>query len=162
MEDYKIMRKVQMVDLRTQYEKIKKEVNASIQEVIDNSAFINGPQVKAFSNELAEYNKSKYAITCGNGTDALQISMMALGFKPGGEVIVPAFTYIATVEVIALLGLKPVFIDVTPDTFQMDVNQLRDKITNKTVGIVPVHLFGQCSNMDKILEIASEYDLKVI
>lgn len=151
-----------MVDLQTQYEKIKEEVNAGIQEVIDNAAFINGPQVKTFAKELASYNKSKYAITCGNGTDALQISMMAFDFQPGDEVIVPAFTYVATVEVIALLKLKPVFIDVTADTFQMDVNQLRGKITPKTVAIVPVHLFGQCSNMDRIMEIANEYGLKVI
>ncbi|QDH81249.1 DegT/DnrJ/EryC1/StrS family aminotransferase [Echinicola soli] len=156
------MAKIQMVDLKTQYEKIKGEVNAGIQEVIDNSAFINGPQVKAFASELADYNKVKYTITCGNGTDALQIAMMTFDFQPGDEVIVPAFTYIATVEVIALLKLKPVFIDVTNDTFQMDIDQLNAKISHKTVAIIPVHLFGQCSNMDTILEVAREYNLKVI
>lgn len=130
--------------------------------MIDSTAFINGPQVRLFGSELAEYTGSKHVVTCGNGTDALQIAMMALGFKPGGEVIVPAFTYVATVEVIVLLGLKPVFIDVTPDTFEMDVEQLHLKVTAKTVGIVPVHLYGQCSNMEKILFFAENHNLKVV
>lgn len=156
------MRKIQMVDLRSQYENIKKEVNEGIQEVIDNTAFINGQQVKNFAKELAEYNQVAHVIPCANGTDALQIAMMALDFKPGDEVIVPAFTYVATVEVIALLGLKPVFIDVTPDTFELEVGELKGCLTSKTVGIVPVHLYGQCSNMEAILDFASKHGLKVI
>jgi dTDP-4-amino-4,6-dideoxygalactose transaminase len=151
-----------MVDLLTQYEKIKEEVNEGIQEVIDRSAFINGPQVKLFASELADYMGSKHVVTCGNGTDALQIAMMALGFRPGDEVIVPAFTYVATVEVIVLLGLKPVFIDVTPDTYELDIAQLDSRLTSKTAGIVPVHLYGQCSNMEAILDFAKAHGLKVI
>ena len=160
--EQQISMKIQMVDLRGQYEKIKKEVNAGIQQVIDDTAFINGPQVKNFAEELKAYTGAKYVIPCANGTDALQIVMMGLDFKPGDEVIVPAFTYVATVEVIALLGLKPVFIDVTPDTFELDITQLKSKLTEKTVGIVTVHLYGQCSNMDVILEFAEMHDLKVI
>ncbi|TFV97921.1 DegT/DnrJ/EryC1/StrS family aminotransferase [Algoriphagus kandeliae] len=156
------MQKIQMVDLKTQYQKIKGDVDAAIQEVLDQTAFINGPQVKKFTEELREYTGAGYVVTCGNGTDALQIAMMALGFKPGDEVIVPAFTYVATVEVIALLGLKPVFIDVIEDTFELDFNQLESKITDKTVGIVTVHLYGQCSNMEEILKVAELYNLKVI
>jgi len=151
-----------MVDLRSQYEKIKEEVNIGIQEVIDDTAFINGPQVKKFAQELAEYNQVHHVIPCANGTDALQIAMMALDFKSGDEVIVPTFTYVATVEVIALLGLKPVFIDVTPDTYELDINLLESCITAKTVGIVPVHLYGQCSNMESILAFAQKHGLKVI
>lgn len=156
------MSKIQMVDLRTQYENIREEINRGIQEIIDDTAFINGPQVKLFAEELAEYTGARHVITCGNGTDALQIAMMALDFKPGEEVIVPAFTYVATVEVIALLGLIPVFIDVTADTYEMDIHQLKDKLTVKTVGIVPVHLYGQCSNMEEILRFAESNGLKVI
>lgn len=156
------MQGIQMVDLKTQYQKLKVEINSAIQHVIDETAFINGPQVKKFAQELAAYNHVKHAIPCANGTDALQIAMMALDFKPGDEVIVPTFTYVATVEVIALLGLRPVFIDVTPDTFEMDVSQLSSKISSKTVGIVPVHLYGQCSNMEYILRFAKEHKLKVI
>lgn len=156
------MRPIQMVDLKSQYELIKKEVDQAIQEVIDTTAFINGPQVKAFSNALAEYTGAKHVITCGNGTDALQIAMMGLDFEPGHEVIVPAFTYVATAEVIALLGLKPVFIDVVADTFELDINQLELKISPKTACIVPVHLYGQCSNMEAILEVAKKHKLKVI
>lgn len=151
-----------MVDLRSQYEKIKEEVDAAMQEVIDQTAFINGPQVRLFADELKQYLNCKYVIPCGNGTDALQIAMMALGFKPGDEVIVPAFTYIAAVEVIALLGLKPVFVDVDPDTFQIDASQIEPVISDKTVAIVPVHLFGQCSDMESILKIAKKHTLKVI
>lgn len=156
------MRPIQMVDLKSQYELIKKEVDQAIQEVIDTTAFINGPQVKAFSNALAEYTGAKHVITCGNGTDALQIAMMGLDLEPGHEVIVPAFTYVATAEVIALLGLKPVFIDVVADTFELDINQLELKISPKTACIVPVHLYGQCSNMEAILEVAKKHKLKVI
>ncbi|WP_111322563.1 DegT/DnrJ/EryC1/StrS family aminotransferase [Algoriphagus chordae] len=154
--------KVQMVDLRSQYELIKTEVDQAIQEVIDTTAFINGPQVKEFSIALAAYTGAKYVITCGNGTDALQIAMMGLDFRPGQEVIVPAFTYVATAEVIALLGLKPVFIDVVPDTYELDIAQLESKITSQTAGIVPVHLYGQCSNMEAILAVAQKHNIKVI
>ena len=156
------MRSIQMVDLKSQYELIKTEVDQAIQEVIGTTAFINGPQVKEFSAALAEYTGAKYVISCGNGTDALQIAMMGLDFQPGQEVIVPAFTYVATAEVIALLGLKPVFIDVNADTFELDTTQLESIITPKTVGIVPVHLYGQCSNMEAILEVAKIHNLKVI
>lgn len=151
-----------MVDLKSQYDLIKTEVDQAIQNVIDKSTFINGPEVKEFSNALAEYTGAKYVITCGNGTDALQIAMMGLGFQPGQEVIVPAFTYVATAEVIALLGLKPVFIDVIADTYELDMAHLETKITSRTVGIVPVHLFGQCSNMEVILAFAKKRNLKVI
>ncbi|GMQ27772.1 DegT/DnrJ/EryC1/StrS family aminotransferase [Algoriphagus confluentis] len=162
MQDLTIPEKIQMVDLRSQYERIKPEIDAAIQDVIDQTAFINGPQVKKFAEELKDYTGSGFVIPCANGTDALQIAMMALDFEPGDEVIVPAFTYVATVEVIALLGLKPVFIDVISETFELDVNQLESKITDKTVGIVTVHLYGQCSNMEEILKIAQLYRLKVI
>jgi dTDP-4-amino-4,6-dideoxygalactose transaminase len=154
--------KVQMVDLRSQYDLIKTEVDQAIQEVIDTTAFINGPQVKSFSNSLAAYTGAKYVITCGNGTDALQIAMMGLDFQPGQEVIVPAFTYVATAEVIALLGLVPVFIDVIGSTYELDINQLESKISSNTTGIVPVHLYGQCSNMEAILGVAKKHNLKVI
>lgn len=156
------MKNIQMVDLRSQYELIKSEVNQAIQEVLDTTAFINGPQVKEFATNLATYTGSKYVIPCANGTDALQIAMMALDFKPGMEVIVPSFTYVATVEVIALLGLKPVFIDVVADTYDLDISQLEGKVSPKTVGIVPVHLYGQCSNMEVILAFAAKHNLKVI
>lgn len=156
------MKKIQMVDLRSQYEKIKEEIDAAMQEVIDQTAFINGPHVRLFADELKQYLNCKYVIPCGNGTDGLQIAMMALDFKPGDEVIVPAFTYVAAVEVLALLGLKPVFVDVDPDTFQIDVAKIAPVISERTVAIVPVHLFGQCSDMESILEIAKQHRLKVI
>ncbi|MDN3686523.1 DegT/DnrJ/EryC1/StrS family aminotransferase [Cyclobacterium jeungdonense] len=154
--------KIQMVDLFSQYNKIKSQIDIGIQEVIDTSTFINGPQVNLFADELETYNQVEHVIPCANGTDALQIAMMALGFKAGQEVIVPAFTYVATVEVIALLGLIPVFIDVNPDTFELDVQQLEMRKTSNTVGIIPVHLYGQCSNMEFILSFAKENNLKVI
>lgn len=156
------MENIQMVDLKTQYLNIKQEIDSAIQDVLDQTAFINGPQVKKIASELRAYTGAGYVIPCANGTDALQIAMMALNFKPGDEVIVPAFTYVATVEVIALLGLIPIFIDVTEDTFELDVNQLESKISDKTVGIVTVHLYGQCSNMEEILRVANLYKLKVI
>lgn len=156
------MTSIQMVDLRTQYDIIKTEIDLAIQQVLETTAFINGPDVKAFSEELAEYTGAKFVITCANGTDALQISMMAMDFKPGDEVLVPAFTYVATVEVIALLGLKPKFVDVLPDTFEMDPISLINALGPKVVGIVPVHLYGQSSNMEFILEIAEKHDLKII
>ncbi|MFC5624653.1 DegT/DnrJ/EryC1/StrS family aminotransferase [Algoriphagus winogradskyi] len=156
------MRSIQMVDLKSQYEAIKTEVDQAIQGVIDTTSFINGPKVKEFSDALASYTGAKYVVTCGNGTDALQIAMMGLGFQPGQEVIVPAFTYVATAEVIALLGLVPVFIDVIDSTFELDITQLESKITSKTAGIVPVHLYGQCSNMEAILAVAKKHNIKVI
>lgn len=153
---------IQMVDLKSQYDRIKPEIDSAIQEVLNQTAFINGPQVKKFAEELKEYTGADFVVPCANGTDALQIAMMALDFKPGDEVIVPAFTYVATVEVIALLGLKPIFIDVTEDTFELDVTKFESKISDRTVGIVTVHLYGQCSNMEEILRIAETYHLKVI
>lgn len=156
------MTSIQMVDLRTQYEQIKAEVDQAIQQVLDTTAFINGPDVKAFSAELADYTGARFVIPCANGTDALQIAMMALGFKPGDEIIVPTFTYVATVEVIALLGLKPKFVDVLPDTYELDPKALEDSKGPRVVGIVPVHLYGQCSNMEFILDFARKNNLKVI
>lgn len=153
---------IQMVDLKGQYLNIKSEIDQALLEAVEEVAYINGPQVKKFAASLQEYNNVTRAVTCGNGTDALQIAMMGLGFKPGDEVIVPAFTYIATIEVIALLNLVPKFVDVKEDTFELDYDQLESTISTKTVGIVPVHLFGQCSNMEAINEIAKKYNLAVI
>ena len=154
--------KIQMVDLKSQYEKIKSEVDKGIQEVINNTQFIKGPQIKQFEDALALELGVKHVIACANGTDALQIAMMALGLKLGDEIILPVFTYVATAEVIALLGLTPVMVDVDADTFCIDVNLIESKITNKTKAIVPVHLFGQCANMDAIMEIADKHKLFVI
>ncbi len=156
------MNTIQMVDLRSQYEKIKEEIDQAIQGVLDSTAFINGPEVRRFADELAQFTGARHAITCGNGTDALQIAMMGLGFEPGQEVIVPSFTYAATVEVIALLGLKPRFVDVLSDTYDMDPADLENALTPNVVGIVPVHLYGQCSNMDYVMEFARKHGLKVI
>ena len=153
---------IQMVDLQGQYSHIKEEVDKAILSVIEAGHFINGPEVKQFSKELAEYNDVKHVIPCANGTDALQIAMMALGCVPGDEVILPAFTYVAALEVIALLSLKPVFVDVLPSTFELDTSQLKGKLTSRTKAIVPVHLFGQCSNMEVILAFAKEHHLAVI
>jgi dTDP-4-amino-4,6-dideoxygalactose transaminase len=153
---------IQMVDLKTQYQHIKNEVDAAILEVLDNTAFINGKPVQQFSEELAAYNGVKYVIPCANGTDALQIAMMALGLEPGDEVITPSFTYIATTEVVALLRLKPVFVDVDPKTFCMDPVALRNAISPKTKAIVPVHLYGHAAPMKEIMEIANEFGLHVI
>lgn len=151
-----------MVDLKGQYEKIKDNVNDSFLEVLDTTAFINGPQVQKFQNELEEYLDVKHVIPCANGTDALQIAMMGLGLKPGDEVITADFTFAATVEVIALLQLTPVLVDVEPDTFNIDLKSIKKAITPRTKAIVPVHLFGQTANMDAIMEIAGEHDLYVI
>jgi len=156
------MKKIQMVDLKGQYEGIKTEVNDAIAEILDSSAFINGPHVQAFQNELQEYLGVKHVIPCANGTDALQICMMGLGLKPGDEVITADFTFAATVEVIGLLQLTPVLVDVEPDTFNIDVKAIEKAITPKTKAIVPVHLFGQCANMDEIMELAKKHDLYVI
>ncbi len=151
-----------MVDLKSQYEKIKTAVDAAIHTVIDNTTFINGPEVKAFQADLEKYLNVKHVIPCANGTDALQIAMMALDLKPGDEVITADFTYVATAEVIALLGLKPVLVDVIPDTFDIDVKAIEKAITSKTKAIVPVHLFGQCANMEAVMEIAKKHNLFVI
>lgn len=156
------MDKIQMVDLKAQYQHIKSDVDQAIQDVIDNTAFINGPEVKNFAQELEDYLNVKHVIPCANGTDALQIAMMALGFKPGDEVITASFTYVATAEVIALLGLKPVLVDVNPDTFNLDVDAVENAITDKTVAIVPVHLFGQCADMEKLISLAKERNLHLI
>ena len=153
---------IQMVDLKSQYLKIKSEIDNALLGAVEGVAYINGPQVKQFTNSLKEFNKVNAAVTCANGTDALQIAMMGLNFKPGDEVIVPAFTYIATVEVIALLGLVPKFIDVKEDTFELDHTKLEGLISEKTVGIIPVHLFGQCSNMEAIMSIAKKHNIAVI
>lgn len=151
-----------MVDLKGQYEGIKDQVNTSILDVIESTAFINGPQVHAFQKNLETYLNVKHVIPCANGTDALQIAMMGLGLKPGDEVITADFTFAATVEVIALLGLTPVLVDVEPDTFNIDVEAIKNAITENTKAIVPVHLFGQCANMDAIMEIAEVHNLFVI
>lgn len=156
------MKKIQMVDLNGQYEAIKDQVNNSISNVLETSAFINGSDVKEFQKELEAYLGVKHVIPCGNGTDALQIAMMGLGLKPGDEVITADFTFAATVEVIALLQLTPVLVDVEPDTFNIDVAAIERAITPKTKAIVPVHLFGQCANMDAILHLAKKHNLFVI
>lgn len=153
---------ISMVDLKGQYQKIKNEIDSEISKVIDSTAFINGPIVKEFQQNLAEYMGCRHVITCGNGTDALQISMMALGLRPGDEVITTPFTFIATVEVVALLGLTPVFVDVCPDTYNIDVTKIEAAITPRTKAIVPVHLFGQCADMERIMEIADKHGLYVI
>ena len=151
-----------MVDLKGQYQKIKPEVDAAIQSVIDSTSFINGQPVKDFAENLARYLGVKHVIPCGNGTDALQIAMMALRLKPGDEVIVPAFTYVATAEVIGLLGLTPVMVDVNPQTFTVERQNVLKAITANTKAIVPVHLFGQSCDMEPILQLADEYGLYVI
>lgn len=154
--------KIQMVDLHGQYMKIKPEIDKGIQEVIDTCAFINGPQVKEFAKELERYSGAKHVITCANGTDALQIALMALGLKPGDEVIVPAFTYVASAEVIGLLGLTPVMVDVDPRTFNVTAENIKKAITPRTKAIIPVHLFGQSCDMEPIMRLAKENGLYVI
>jgi len=151
-----------MVDLVGQYQKIKKEMDEAVLNVIGSAAFINGPEVNNFQNALAQYLGAKHVIPCANGTDALQVAMMALNLKPGDEVITSSFTFIATAEVIALLGLTPVLVDVLPDTFNIDPEAIRKAITPKTKAIVPVHLFGQCADMEEIMAIANEHQLHVI
>ncbi|MCW3077457.1 MAG: putative PLP-dependent enzyme involved in cell wall biosis [Bacteroidetes bacterium] len=155
-------KKIQMVDLKGQYEKIKAEVDAGMQEVINTTAFINGPQVKEFQASLEKYLNVKHVIPCANGTDALQIAMMALDLKPGDEVITASFTYVATAEVIGLLGLTPVLVDVYPDTFDINIEEIEKNITSKTKAIVPVHLFGQCADMERIMAVAKKHNLYVI
>ncbi len=154
--------KIQMVDLKGQYMKIKLEVDAAIQNVIDNTAFINGPIVKEFAQNLSDYMGGCHVITCANGTDALQIALMALDLKPGDEVIVPAFTYVASAEVIGLLGLTPVMVDVDYETFNVTVDNIKKALSDKTKAIIPVHLFGQSCDMEPILQFAKEHNLYVI
>lgn len=156
------MEKIQMVDLVSQYKKIKSEIDEAVLSVIESSAYINGPEVKKFQAELEAYLNVKHVIPCANGTDALQVAMMALGLKPGDEVITATFTYVATAEVIALLGLTPVLVDVDPHTFCIDPERIKEVITPNTKAIVPVHLFGQSANMDAIMKIAKEHNLHVI
>ena len=151
-----------MVDLQTQYQHIKKEIDLGIQAVIDSATFIKGPAVKSFQEHLEAYTGAKHVIPVGNGTDALQIALMALNLQPGDEVITPTFTFIATAEVVALLGLKPVVVDVDWDTMNISVEAIRKAITPRTKVIVPVHLFGQCANMDAIMDIAREHNLYVV
>ncbi|UUC46785.1 DegT/DnrJ/EryC1/StrS family aminotransferase [Flavobacterium cerinum] len=156
------MKKIQMVDLKGQYEQIKEVVNQSIQEVLDTTAFINGPQVHQFQKALEAYLDVKHVIPCANGTDALQIAMMGLGLQPGDEVITADFTFAATVEVIALLQLTPVLVDVDAATFNISVEAIKKAITPKTKAIVPVHMFGQAANMEEIMALATEHNLYVI
>ncbi|MDP3352167.1 MAG: DegT/DnrJ/EryC1/StrS family aminotransferase [Flavobacteriaceae bacterium] len=156
------MKKIQMVDLKSQYDKIKSQIDEAVLNVFDATAYINGPEVKEFQKELENYLEVKYVIPCANGTDALQIAMMALDLKPGDEVITSDFTFAATVEVIALLKLTPVLVDVYPDTFNIDIEAVKKAITTKTKAIVPVHLFGQCADMESILQIAKDHNLYVI
>ena len=151
-----------MVDLKTQYEKIKKEIDSAIQEVIDTTSFINGPAVKKFATSLEKYLNIKHVIPAASGTDALQVALMALELEPGDEVITTPFTFVATVEVIALLGLKPVFVDVDEETFTILPEEIEKKITSKTKVIIPVHLFGQAAEMEKILAIANKHNLFII
>ena len=156
------MKKIQMVDLQTQYQFIKSQVDKGISEVLSSAQFINGPAVKKFQSNLESYLGVKHVIPCANGTDALQVAMMGLGLKPGDEVITADFTYASTVEVIALLGLTPVLVDVDIDTFNINPQAIEKAITSKTKAIVPVHLFGQPAAMDEILEIAKKYNLYII
>ena len=156
------MKKIQMVDLISQYEKMQVEIDKAVIDVIRSSAFINGPEVKAFQSEMEQYLDVKHVIPCANGTDALQIAMMGLGLQPGDEVITANFTYVATAEVIALLQLTPVLVDVNPATFNIDVESIKKAITPKTKAIVPVHLFGQAAPMEEIMKLAKEHDLFVI
>ena len=156
------MRKLQMVDLKSQYEKIKEEIAAGIQNCLDNTAYINGPAVKEFQQAFEKYLGVKHVIHCANGTDALQIALMALDLKPGDEVICPAFTYVATAEVIGLLGLVPIMVDVDVDTFNISLDHLDQYVTPKTKVIVPVHLYGQSADMEQILAFAKKHNLYVV
>ena len=156
------MNPLQMVDLKSQYLRIKPEIDGAIQGVIDSCQFVKGAEIKAFEQELAQYLNVKHVVACGNGTDALQVALMALGLKPGDEVITTDFTFIATVEVIALLGLKPVLADINPATFNIDIESVKRAITPRTKAIVPVHLFGQCADMEPLLQLAEKHGLYVV
>lgn len=151
-----------MVDLQTQYERLKPEIDSAVLDVIASTRFIGGPEVEGFKKELEAYLGVKHVIPCANGTDALQIAMMALGLKPGDEVIVPTFTYVATAEVIALLGLTPVLVDVDEQTFCIDLNQIKEAIGPKTKAIVPVHLYGQCADMEGLMQLVKGKGIHVI
>jgi len=151
-----------MVDLQSQYAKIKQDIDAGIQEVIDSASFVKGQKVAEFQAHLEQYTGAKHVINVGNGTDALQIALMGLGLKPGDEVITPTFTFIATAEVVALLGLTPVVVDVNWETMNMDIESVRRAITSHTKAIVPVHLFGQCADMEPLMELAEEHHLYVV
>lgn len=157
-----MMNPIQMVDLKSQYLRIKPEVDAAIQRVLDSTAFIQGSPVHEFEEQLAQYAGSKQVVSCGNGTDALLVSLMSLGIEPGDEVITVPFTFVASVEAIALLGAKPIFVDVCKDTFTIDASLLEAAITPKTKAIIPVHLYGQCADMEQILDIAKKHNVKVI
>ena len=157
-----MMNPIQMVDLKSQYLRIKPEVDAAIQRVLDSTAFIQGSPVHEFEEQLAQYAGSKQIVSCGNGTDALLVSLMSLGIEPGDEVITVPFTFVASVEAIALLGAKPIFVDVCKDTFTIDASLLEAAITPKTKAIIPVHLYGQCADMEQILDIAKKHNVKVI
>ncbi len=156
------MRQIHMVDLKGQYDKIQQEIDTAVLDVIRSTQFINGSEVRNFQHDLEQYLGVKHVIPCGNGTDALQVAMMALGLKPGDEVITTSFTFVATVEVIALLGLTPVLVDVLPDTFNIDPESVKRAITPRTKAIVPVHLFGQSVHMEPLLALAREHNLYII
>lgn len=153
---------IRMVDLHGQYLRFKEEINGAMQAVTDSCAFINGPQVKTFAGHLADYLQVPYVIPCGNGTDALQIALMALELQPGDEVILPAFTYIAAAEVVALLGLTPVLVDVDPCTFNIDPRKIEAAVSERTKAVVAVHLFGQACDMEPIMALADAYHLYVV
>ena len=156
------MKKIEMVDLRTQYERLKADIDSAVAGVIGSTAFIKGPDVRLFEEELQRYLGVRHVISCANGTDALQIAMMALGLRPGDEVITTNFTFIATVEVIELLGLKTVLVEPEPGTFNISQEAIRSAITPRTKAIVPVHLFGQCADMEPIMALAQEHGIHII
>lgn len=153
---------IEMVDLRKQYLRIKSEIDEALMSVLDSSQFVQGPAVRDFEERLGEYTECKHVVSCANGTDALVAALMSIGVGAGDEVITVPFTFISSVEAILLVGAKPVFVDVCNDTFNMDANRLEDAITVKTKAVVPVHLFGQCADMEQILEIAARHNLKVV
>lgn len=154
--------KIEMVDLRSQHQRLKSELDAAISSVVDSGRYINGPQVRSFENELAGYLGVRHVIACANGTDALTVALMALGLNPGDEVITSSFSFIATAEAIVLLGLKPVFADIDPVTFNIDPDSVLRKITNRTKAIIPVHLYGQSADMEPIMKIAADHNLFVV
>ena len=156
------MRKIQMVDLQSQYQRIKPEIDAAWQNIMESCAFINGPAVKQFQSDLEQYLHVKHVIPCGNGTEAIQVALMALDLQPGDEVITTTFTFIATAEVIALLRLTPVLVDVNPDTYNIDIQAVEKAITAKTKAVVPVHVFGQCADMEPLLQVAEKHHLHVV
>jgi UDP-2-acetamido-2-deoxy-ribo-hexuluronate aminotransferase len=156
------MKAIQLVDLHTQYHRIKEEIDAAVLNVIESTAYINGPEVKQFAEELESFLGVKHVIPCANGTDALQIALMAIGVEPGDEVLTPSFTYIATAEVIALLQLKPVFVEVDPSTFTIDMEDAESKVSARTKAIIPVHLYGQCADMEAVLAFAKTHNIRVI